>query len=256
MKADLDARGEILKLARVLGVPPSRLDSLAAVPVDDLRLLRARVTDVLFDANLPTLRRMAAASRLIPAPVVAKIAERTFGPLLCARIAGLVDPARGVDVAKRLSTRFLADVAVDLDPRRANEIISGIPTPVVVSVARELAGREDWITIGRFVGHLRDSAISACLEVLGDAALLEVAFVLDDKARIDHVVRLLPSSRFGGVVGAAADSGHWESVFDLISHVSPVRREKFVAALKDLPEDTRASAEAAASELGVELDLS
>ncbi|QWF79001.1 hypothetical protein [Amycolatopsis sp. CA-230715] len=253
MKPDLDTRGEILKLARVLGVPPSRLDYLAPVPVRDLRLLRARVTDVLFDANLPTLRRMAAASKLIPAPVVAKIAERTFGPLLCARIAGLVDPARGVDVAKRLSTRFLADVATELDPRRASEIIAGIPTPIVVSVAGELVGRADWITIGRFVGHLHEGAISACLEVIDDAALLEVAFVLDDKARIDHVVRLLPSPRFSGVVVAAADSGSWESVLDLISHVSLGRREKFVAALRELPADTRASAEAAASELGVDL---
>ena len=41
---------------------------------------------------------MALAARVVPVGVLAKIAEKVFGPLLCARIAGLVDVGRGVDL--------------------------------------------------------------------------------------------------------------------------------------------------------------
>ena len=43
----------------------------------------------LFDANGAALQRMALAARVVPVGVLAKIAEKVFGPLLCARIAGL-----------------------------------------------------------------------------------------------------------------------------------------------------------------------
>ena len=124
---DYASRAEILKLARVLDVEAERLEYLARVDADDLRAFREQVTDALFDAHVSVLQRMALAARLLPAPVLAKIAEKVFGPLLCARIAGLVDVGRGVDVAKRLQPRFLAEVAADLDPRRASAIISRIP---------------------------------------------------------------------------------------------------------------------------------
>jgi hypothetical protein len=88
-----------------------------------VRRLRERATDRLFDADGHALQRIAAASKLLPAAVAAAIGQRAFGPLLCARIAGRLDPGRGVDLAARLPAEFLADVAVELDPRRAGEII-------------------------------------------------------------------------------------------------------------------------------------
>jgi hypothetical protein len=195
----MSADAEIRKLARVLGVPPERLAYLRDVPVADLRALREKATTALFDAHLGVLERMAGASKLLPVPVLAKIAERVFGPLLSARIAGLVDVHRGVDIAKRLDPRFLADVAAELDPRRAAGIIAGLPAPIVVKVASELARREDWITIARFVDHLPDSTITASLDAIPDEALPEVASMLDDPSRVHYIADLLPEHRLDGL---------------------------------------------------------
>ncbi|WP_020667862.1 hypothetical protein [Amycolatopsis nigrescens] len=227
----LEGQAEVLKLARVLGTDPAALGYLEKVGTDDLRRFREQVTGVLFDANLVVLQRMAAASKLLPAPVLAKIAERTFGPMLCARIAGLVDVSRGVDVAKRLSPRFLADVAAELDPRRASGIIVRIPRPTVLAVARELVGREDWITIGRFVGHLPDETVTGCLAEIHDIALLQVAFVLDNKERLEHVLGLLPSDRLAGVLRAAGEHDLWPAALDLLVHVGDARRAQLAAGL-------------------------
>jgi len=245
MTENYASRAEILKLARVLDVTPERLEYLARVDADDLRAFREQVTDRLFDANLTVLQRMALAARLIPAPVLAKIAEKVFGPLLCARIAGLVDVSRGVDVAKRLDPPFLASVAADLDPRRASAIIARIPLETVVAVANELARREDWITLGRFVGHLPDPTVRRSLDVVDDPGLLRIAFVLDDKSRIDHVMSLLPKGRLAGLITAAgADEQLWAPALDMLAHLGEARREAVRPLLDTLPGDLRDRAQA------------
>ena len=83
------------------------------------------MTETLYDADGGSLGRLAAASRLLPAGLTATIGQRAFGPLLSARLAGLLDPDRAVDVAAKLPPPFLADVAIELDPRRASELIAG-----------------------------------------------------------------------------------------------------------------------------------
>ncbi|MDT7724123.1 MAG: hypothetical protein QOI21_699 [Actinomycetota bacterium] len=235
-------QAEILKLARVLGVEPARFGYLEKVDPRELQQLRDQVTDVLFDANLGVLQRMAAASKLIPGPILAKIAEKVFGPLLCARVAGVVEPSRGIDIAKRLGPVFLADVATELDPRRSSEIIAGIPSPTVAAVAGELIRRKDWITIGRFVGHLPDPTVSASLRVIPNPALLRVAFVLDDKSRLDHIVGLLPKTRFDSIVEAAAEVDLWSPLLDLLNHLRPNRRAELLAQFARLPVELRAKA--------------
>ncbi|MFF0147334.1 hypothetical protein ATK36_2164 [Amycolatopsis sulphurea] len=231
---------EILKLARALDVEPARLAYLAEVDQSDVRRFREQVTTTLFDANRVALERMALASRLLPAPVLARIAEKVFGPLLCARIAGLVDVSRGIDVAKRLSPRFLASVAAELDPRRATAIITRIPLPTVLAVARELAAREDWITLGRFVGHLPDDTVRRSIGLLDSAGLLHTAYVLDDKTRVDHVLSLLPGDQLPKLVRAAAiDESLWEPAVDLLAHLKEARRAAVRPLLDELPEELR-----------------
>lgn len=195
---------EILKLASALKVPPQRFGYLRQVPLEDLRRFREQVTGVLFDAHLGVLQRMAAASKLLPSPLLARMAQLVFGPLLSARIAGLVDPARGVDIARRLPPAFLADVAAELDPRRASGITAGLPERVVNAVAEELVRREDWVTVARFVDHLPGSTIVASLEFIPDAALSHIAALLDDPARIAYLVSLLPDDHLGAIPGDLA----------------------------------------------------
>ena len=151
------------------------------------------MTDSLFDAGGAHLQRLGAAAKLLPSPLVATLSERVFGPLLCARAAASVEPDKAIDVAKRLSPGFLADATVELDPRRVAAIIAGVPTALVEKVARELGRREEHVTMGRFLGYVRDDAIAAAMTALSDEAMLRTAFVLEDKGALDHAVALLPA---------------------------------------------------------------
>lgn len=225
----LQTRAEILKLARMLEREPAEFAYLEAVPLADLCALRDHVTDVLWNANSSTLNRLATASKLLPTGLTATISERSFGPLLSARMAGRLEPEAAVSVASRLPIPFLADLAVELDPRRASAVISLIAPAQIAAITGELARRGEHVTMGRFVGHMGDPAMAAALGAMDDATLLQVAFVLEDKDRLDHMLGLLAPPRVTSLLTSAEPEGLWLEALDLLGHVSAERRRELVA---------------------------
>ncbi|HEX6390122.1 MAG TPA: hypothetical protein VFZ89_11755, partial [Solirubrobacteraceae bacterium] len=186
--------------------------------------LREQVTDRLFDADADASRRVGAAARLVPSGVAATIAQRAFGPLLCARVAGAVDAGKAIDIAKRLPAGFLADVTVELDPRRVAAIIAEVPEALVVPVAEELGRRGEHVTMGRFLAYVPDHGITGAIGVLSDEAMLHTAFVLEHKERLDHAVGLLPPERLPGILRRASELALWPEALDLLDHLSEERR--------------------------------
>ena len=224
MSVALEIRAEIVKLARVLGDPPEELAYLERVAPEDLRALRELATDALFEGDSDRLYKLALVSRVIPTALAAKIAHWAMGPVLSARITGLLDPGKAVDLAKRLPSAFLADIAIDLDPRRAREVIERLPAEQVAEIAGELGRRDEEVTMGRFVSYLDDTAIGAAMEKLSDASLLRIAFVMEGKDRLDAVLGLLPDERLAGVMHAADRDRLWPEALDLLNHMSPQRQ--------------------------------
>lgn len=192
-----NTEAEILKLARLLGREREQLGYLDAVSAGDLRTLREQITETLFTAHETSLRRMAAASRLLPTGLVASLGQSTFGAMLSARIAGLLDVDRAVEIGAKMPTEFLADVAIELDPRRASDVIAGIPPQQIFEITAELARREEYVTMGRFVGHLSDDALRAALDALDDEALSKTMFVTEEpvgEAARSLLARRLPQA--------------------------------------------------------------
>lgn len=248
MSEALAVRAEILKLARLLRRDPETLDYLEQVSADDIRKLREQVTDMLFSASDGTLRKLAASSRLLPVGIAATIGERAFGPIVSARIAGLLDPGRAVEMAAKLPPAFLADVAIDIDPRRASDVIGRIPPQQVAAVTKELVRRDEYVTMGRFVGHMRDEAVSAALSVMDDATLLRVGFVLEQKSELDRLVGLLPQTRLDRMIDAAVEENLWAEVLDLLSHLSQQRRADLLSRASEWDDEALESVIRAAQE--------
>lgn len=235
MSETLDVRAEVLKIARLLDVDEADLVYLEDVSAADLRDFRAKAVDRLF-TSAPGLARAAAVARLVPSRLVATIAQRAFGPMLCARAAGGADPAKAVDVARHLPPDFLADVAIHLDPRRVAPIISGIPTALVVPVAEELERRQEFVTMGRFLAFVPDEAIAAAIGALTDESMLRTAFVLEHKDRLDHAIGLLPPERLPEIIHTASRLDLWSEALDLLHHVSDDRKGPIADLLAELPD--------------------
>ena len=203
--SDLLTRAELVKLARVLGTEPAALAFLGEHEHLELRELTDRVSNALFDEHRAALRRIADASRLLPASLVAKMSELVFGPVLSARVAGLMPTDRAIEVASKLKTKFLADVTIQLDPRSASELLARMPVQIVVDVARLLLQRGEFVTMGRFVDDLPDAAIRAVIEnVPDDAALVRIASYVERRERLIELIELIPHARLQRSIAAVA----------------------------------------------------
>jgi hypothetical protein len=235
MSGSVEVGLEIVKMARLVGSLPEDVGYLERLDPQDLRDLREQVAGVLFDADRHMLGRVAAASKLIPSKLAATIGESVFGPVLCARVTGVLDPHRAVDIAERLSTRFLADVTEHLDPRRASRVIGELPPARVAEIAEELARREQYITMGSVVGHLSKAATVAALSVVDDETLLRTAYVVESKGSLGSLVALLDEDRLETIIATASEADLWPEALDVMGHVSERQRGELadIAAAQD-----------------------
>jgi hypothetical protein len=220
-------RAEVLKLARLLRRDPETLEYLERLDPDDLRAFREQVTELLFSAHAGALGRLAAASKLLPVGVTASIAERALGPVLTARIAGLLEPPRAVEVASKLPGPFLADVAAEIDPRRAGAVIALIPPHQIAEITRELVQRAEQVTIGRFVGRLSAEARMAALSVIDHVTLLHVGFVVEEQSGLQQMFDDVPPERRPELVEAAARAGLLAELQHLIGRLEPPLRRSY-----------------------------
>jgi hypothetical protein len=234
----LDELAESVKLARLLGVPVETLAYLSPLDASQLRQLRERLSDVEFNQAKPMFQRVTLASKLLPNALVALIGEKVFGAVLCARIAGLMPTDRALDLAMKMPDDFLANVAVELDPRSAREVIARMPAKRVVAVALILVQRGDYITMGRFVGYLSEPIIKAAMDaVTSDEALLRTAFFIESKEKLNELIGLLPESRLRSSILLAADEQTelWTEALALMDHANDQWKRKIgdLAAAQD-----------------------
>jgi hypothetical protein len=219
----LAGHAEVLKLARLLGCSTERLSYMERLRPEEIREVRERASDVLFDVDGRRFRLIALASKLPPAGMTAMIAEHAFGPLLCARITALLEVKRAVDLAERLPRKFVAALAINLDPRRAHDIVAAIPPYLIGEVAAELTRDQEWVAMGRFVGYLPDESIRAAFRVIDDASLLRISYFVEVDEHLDHVVGLLEETRIRGAIRAATEADLWPQALDLLDRVTPTR---------------------------------
>lgn len=225
MTASHHTAAEIARLSAALDRPAADLEFLAALPPSALRAFREQISDVISASEGRRMRKTAAAAKLVPPIVAAKITEAAFGPVLAAAIAGSVEPARAVAIASALSPAFLADVAVTLDPRRAAEVIAEIPDRMAADVARELLGRRDYLTMGRLAASVPDDVLRVALPHAADIDLLHVGYHLDDPAAADRLLSLI-TDRLPAVIHATNAEGHWPEAITLLDTLGPTERSR------------------------------
>lgn len=241
-----DSAAELAKLAHQLGVPSDRVQFLAAVPVADLRELRAQVGEALFEAGRPHFTKVATLTRAVPVAVSARISQLAVPPLLAARISELLDPHRAAELVARLPDGYLADVSADMDPSRAPEVVRAIPPERVATVGTELARRGEWVVMGAFVSYVSEPALAATIAVLDGEQLLRIGFVLDDTGRLSEIIGLLTEEQLRQLLAAACDADLWQELDDLLDLLTTDQAARLAAVFAAAPAAQRACVDAAA----------
>jgi hypothetical protein len=223
MSALLARRAEILKLERLLGTAPGAFAFLEKIEALVIRALREQMTGALFDSDRAALQKVAAATKLTPTAIAAVIAEKALGALLCARVAALLPADKAIDISRRLSPDFLAEVCLHIDPRRVQEIIRGTPVSLVVAVSKRLEQQREFVTMARFVDALTLDAIKAVMAETDDVeALLRTAFFVENPARNSELVALLPKAKLKRLVQVSTTSAElWSTGLGLMELLTP-----------------------------------
>ena len=224
-----DTQAELRKLAHTLDVEVAQLRMLDALPAEDLRILRAQIGEAMFQADKHHFTRVAALSKTVPPAVTAKLTEAVLPPLLAARTAELLEPARAGELVTRVGDRYLADVAAVMDPARAPQVIAAIPPDRVATVGLELARRGEWVAMGAFVSHISPEALRVSIARYDGAQLLRIGFVLDDRSRVDTIGGLLTDAQVDDVLAAAAAGDLWAELAEMVAHLTGTRSARISA---------------------------
>lgn len=219
----LSRRADITRFCHVLGAPEAELPFLVELSTRELQNLRLAVDELHAHRDQHRLRWLLVLARRLPAWLVAWLSQLLFGPLLIAQLAGRLPARQAVGIAARMRTDYLADVCPGLDPRTARDIIHRLSEARIIAVGQELMRRGDYMTAGRFVDYLSDTALAGVLNGLDDdEPLLRTAYFVENKSRLDHVVRLLPDERLRNAILLVLDPARdvMLPVMSLIVHVS------------------------------------
>ncbi|MDJ1133911.1 hypothetical protein [Streptomyces iconiensis] len=223
-------RAETEKIAALLGVEDAtRLAFLHALPHDDLRRFRQQTVAALHDGAPDMLDRIAGATKLVPAAVSAAISQKALGPRLAAAVAGRLEPARAAAIIEKLPVSFTASSCAYLDPRRIPGIVDRLDGDLVVRIAVALAERGDHLTMGRFVGHLRDEAISRILGFIEGSAVLRTGFYIDEPARIGPILDLLGAERLARLITTAGTENLWPEALAVAAMADDEHRRRIAS---------------------------
>lgn len=234
----LDTRAELIKLSRMTFVSEESLAFLQDVPLPTLVRLRELTTERVFSDGRKLFQNLASASKLMPAGLTAMIAEKTFGPMLCARVAGEMPWQRAVDLSQRMSIPFLAEVTMAIDPKRVADIIRNMPVNHLKAVAKELVKRGEYLVLGGFVNFMLESQMRAIIGEITEKDLLHIGFFMDGKHQISEIIRMLPESRLRALVGEMQNHAElWPEALALMVHMEDeLKRQMGDIAVEQNPE--------------------
>lgn len=177
-------------VAQRLDVPIACLEGLDQLTAKQAGALRLGVENRLSRIGNANLRKLAMASKLIPARLGASIAQSRMGPLMTAGMTAYMDADTAAKIAQRLSPEFLADVVPFLYGNSVVDIVTRLPEEQVVAVTKLLDERGDYLTLASLVEDLPSDLVARLMFVLSPDGMKAVVPLIRD---INTVMSLLTS---------------------------------------------------------------
>jgi hypothetical protein len=235
MSLQLETHAEIVKIAHLMQQDPAEFEYLAGCDPDTLVELRLKLVELFYGDENSSLKRFAKVGNLLPAGVIASLTRETVGPVLAARIAGFVDPKQAANVVSKLPTDFVVEIATMIDPRRVAPVLGRLNDDTVEALALELIDREEFVTLGQFVGFANEETLRRVFKAAPDDALLQIAFVAEDKDRISVALAPQTDERIASIIKTALKNDLWPEAMDLFTQLSDEQYVRVINIAGNLP---------------------
>lgn len=243
---DLHVRVELEKLSAELDTEVAEIGYLGSLGVEELRDLRAVISDALFARHEKAFQPLGNMSKMVPTRIAVKVAEVALGPLVSARVAGAVDTKYAASMAQAMKPDFLAQVAVLIDPVRIRELLPMLPSQLVVEVGRLMVSRGKYLALSRFVPVVSTQDALSVIDGASPEATLRTALYVEEPAALADIIETIDRSALTGVIEHAAASGAADDALTLIDGLSGPALSRVLGLAGDLgPESKQALLEAA-----------
>lgn len=231
------------RLAHALGVEVDALGPVAAIEdATTIRLLERAVRRHLAQAEAARLTAVVAAARRLPTKLVAAVAQRQFGPELCAAAIGAVDADLAVAIASHLQTDFMVEVTLAADPSSAGHLAAALPPATTTAIARGVIARREDLVAAAFVGPIPPAQVAKVVAGVDDhAAVVRIALYVDDPDLLDPIVADLDEAYLTALIGAVQAEGHWPEGLNLVGHLSPAQQARVGRVAADLDDHALAA---------------
>ena len=127
----MDRNTELRRLAQALHKSPEQLAYLGNVDAVGLQKIRNRFQNSLLDKFGPVFEKIAGAGKLAPDAISATLCTKVFGPAITANMSYFTPMSKAVGLAKHFDADFMADVAREQIPERAQEMLSELPVELL-----------------------------------------------------------------------------------------------------------------------------
>src|SRR5262249_9286480 len=130
-----------------------------------------------------------------------------------------IDVKTAVSISKSLNMEFLAQVAENLVPARAQHLIRAFPMDILVSLTRILTREKKFFTMGAFVDYMdKDKIIALSKEIPDTESLLRVALYTQNKAHVATLTDGYSDEKIIDMVETAQRKDLWPSVIGLLAY--------------------------------------
>ncbi|NMN98476.1 hypothetical protein [Antrihabitans stalactiti] len=220
MSDAVDTKAEIIKLSRVLGEDVAALEFLETIGWRQLREFRYLVADQFFEGAESRLKNLAAAAKLVPNPIIVKLAPIYFEPRLAAGVAGLVDEEKALKLVPKLPVSLMAETLPYVDPRKIGQLVSKVPVDVARKLLPVMIASGEYISMGQLVDFVTPEQLAGVLPILDDVSLLRIAEVTENKDQFDIIIPLIDDARIARVIQTAREENLLDVAIELLNEVN------------------------------------
>lgn len=211
---------ELKRLAALLAVPEEDLAFLSPLEAAQVRFLTSSVDSAMHMQQSPLWSGLARATHLIPDRVNAKIANNFLGASATAQLSYHLPPKKALSISKHFSIPFLADVATNMDPSRAQTLIHAFPQAKVRTMSLYLLEQQNYYAMGQFLDYLTPAqAMPILQDVRSDEAVLRIASYARRKENLGVLVMGMGNGRLLSLLQKTNELNMWDDVLPILAHL-------------------------------------
>jgi len=230
----IDRATELRRLAQVLHRKPEDLGHLAALDGAGLMKLRTLIQNSLLEEFSNLFEKLAASGKLAPDALSAFLCRKIFGASITANMSYYVPADRAARMCKHFDELFMAEIAREQIPERAQEQLEKLPVDLMRGVTRQMLATRDYHIMGGFTDYLpEDKAIVLMEEIADPADHLRISSFAQRKDRIARLAVAMDDAQLKRLIAAAFTQPEFIREVGLVTAEMSAQDQQRMARLTD-----------------------